>query len=263
MIKGKYGRFTGKNVPNQADKLGKLSWKNVMKFHFGSNVLDQEKFYDEYIIPSEIEKNVCIDLGCNVGFFTLDHCDKFKNMYAIDASYQNFLVTQRKVLYEVVRMNRATNVACFNLAAAKESGEIIKIYKHESNNQSVSPVTVKEMLEVQNENWVEEAEIYHKVFTISLEGLYEFFDTDYIDYLKVDIEGAEYDLLLDKDLSRVGCLALEMHGTLGADKKEQLKKHLEKYFNIYHVTYDHPAPDHSVITYINKSYKTRTKWTHA
>ncbi len=240
-----------------------LQFDNSMTFHFDCRTKDQERFYDEYIIPDEIEKNVCIDMGCNVGFFTLDHCDKFKNVYAIDASYQNFITTTRKVIYEAIRNKRGHNVTCFNFAAAKENGQIIKIYKHERNGESVSPVTVKEMLEVQHEDWNESEETFHKVFTISLEGLYDFFNTDYIDYLKVDIEGAEYDFLLDKDLSRVGCLALEMHGTLGAEKKEQMKKHLKKYFNIYHVTYDNPAPDHSVITYINKSYKWTPEWSPA
>ena len=63
----------------------------VMKFDFECNVTGQEVYYGNYVIPEEIDKKVCIDLGCNVGFFTLENFDKFDSMYAIDASYQNFV----------------------------------------------------------------------------------------------------------------------------------------------------------------------------
>ena len=115
-------------------------------------------------------------------------------------------------------------------------------------------MTVKDMFTSQYANWKESKETYHNVYTISLEAIYEFFGIDYIDYLKMDIEGAEYDFLLEKDLSKIGCLALELHGTFGREKKEEMKQHLEKYFDIYHVEYDEDAPSHSVITYLNKSF---------
>ena len=148
------------------------------------------------------------------------------------------------------------NIACFNLAAAKDSGEIVKIYRHDRNGNSVSPITAKDMfVRSYAGDWDEDKETYHNVHTISLEGLYNFFDTDYIDYLKIDIEGAEYDFLLGKDLSRIGSMGIEIHGTLGQAKKDQLKEHIAQYFDVYSIDYDNPAPEHSVITYINKELK--------
>jgi len=224
-----------------------------MNFNFECNIENQEKYYGNYVIPPEINKNVCIDLGSNVGFFALENYDKFNFLYAIDASYQNFTTTLRKIIYENVKNNKAKNVFCFNLAAAKDGGKIIKIYRHDNNGESVSPMTVEEMFTNQYKNWDETKETYHNVYSISLENLYTFFNIKYIDYLKVDIEGAEYDFLLNKDLSNIGCLALEIHGTLGQQKKDELKKYIEKYFEIYFIEYDDNAPKHSVITYINKN----------
>ena len=225
-----------------------------MNFNFNCNVTNQEKYYGNYVIPDQIERKVCIDLGCNVGFFVMDNFKNFDNLYAIDASYQNFVVTLRKVLHENLKNNTANNVACFNLACSKNNGQIIKIYKHDFNGNSVSPMTVTDMFKKQYPQWQENQETYHNVFTISLEGLYQFFNIEYIDYLKIDIEGAEYDFLLEKDLSKIGCLAIELHGTLGLEMKNKMKKHIEKYFNIYHVEYDE-TPGHSVITYLNKSFE--------
>ena len=143
-------------------------------------------------------------------------------------------------------------VACFNLAAAKNSGEIIKVFKHAWSAESVSCMTNKEMFHAQYKDWTEAREPFHNVFTISLEDLYKLFDVDYIDYLKIDIEGAEYDFLFGKDLSKIGAIGLELHGTFGQEKKNEMKEYLSKYFEIYDVQYDNDAPGHSVITYINK-----------
>lgn len=225
-----------------------------MNFNFKTNTKNQEKYYGTYKVPDEISKNIAIDLGCNMGFFVADNHNKFKKIYAIDASYQNFVETLKRVIALNLRNNTAYNVFCFNLAAAKNNNEVIKIYRHDHNGQSVSPMTVKEMFTAQYSNWDESKENFHNVHTISLEGMYEFFNIDYIDYLKMDIEGAEYEFLLDKDLSRIGCLALEIHGTLGQEMKDRLKAHVEKYFDVYDIDYDLPAPRHSEITYINKSY---------
>jgi len=225
-------------------------------FRFENRTNNQERFYGNYVIPEEIGKKVAIDLGCNVGFFEMDHYKTFDSIYAFDASYENTLVTLRKILAKNLKDDEAKNVFCFNLAAGSKTGEITKVFQHVFNCESVSPMTNKEMFVAQyGDQWDEKFEPYHNVFTISLEGLYDFLNIDYIDYLKIDIEGAEYDFLLEKDLSRIGCLALELHGTLGKEKKDAMKEHLLKYFDIYHVEYDREAPQHSEITYINKSFK--------
>lgn len=83
--------------------------------------------------------------------------------------------------------------------------------------------------------------------------MFDFFGLNYVDFMKIDIEGAEYDFLLDKDLSRIASMGIEIHGTFGKEKKEKLKSHFDKYFEIYDVKYDDEAPGHSVITYINKT----------
>lgn len=234
-------------------------------FNFNSNTKNQEKFYSKYVIPHQISRDVAVDLGSNVGFFVLDNWLSFKSIFAIDASYQNFCETLKKVLAMRIKYSDkhlvgtdgsaavpGDQVACFNLAAAKNSGEIIKVFKHAWSAESVSCMTNKEMFHAQYKDWTEAREPFHNVFTISLEDLYKLFDVDYIDYLKIDIEGAEYDFLFGKDLSKIGAIGLELHGTFGQEKKNEMKEYLSKYFEIYDVQYDNDAPGHSVITYINK-----------
>ena len=119
-----------------------------MKFKFGNNLTGQEVYYGNYLLPEQIENKVAIDVGSNVGLFVMENYNKFDNLYAIEASYENFLTTLRKVLHKNLKFNEAENVSCFNLAAAKNTGEVIKIYAHDSNGNSVSPMTIPDMFSI-------------------------------------------------------------------------------------------------------------------
>ena len=215
-------------------------------FDLGQNtdLKHQSKFYGGYTIPPQIGRDIAIDLGSNIGLFCLENHKNFKDIFAIEASYWNFLNSLSNIFKSGIR-----NVRCFNLAAGKNTGEIIKIYQN--GFDSVSATTSVEMLSALNKDI--DTVPYHSVYSISLEGIFEFFGLNYIDFLKIDIEGAEYDFLLGKDLSNIASMGIEIHGTFGKEKKDQLKSHLNKYFEIYDVKYDDEAPGHSVMTYVNKT----------
>jgi len=217
-----------------------------MFFDLGQNIdIDkQSKFYGSYTIPKKIQRDVAIDLGSNIGLFSIENYKNFKDIFAVEASYWNFITS-----LDNIRQNQISNVKCFNFAAGKNTGEIIKIYQN--GYDSVSATTSVDMIAALNKD--EGSEFYHNVYSMSLEGMFDFFSLNYVDFVKIDIEGAEYDFLLDKDLSRIASMGIEIHGTFGKQKKDQLKNYLSKYFEIYDVKYDDEAPGHSVITYLNKT----------
>jgi hypothetical protein len=45
--------------------------------------------------------------------------------------------------------------------------------------------------------------------------------------LKIDCEGAEYDFLIDADLSKIKYIVMELHNFLGGVKQKQLMTHIE------------------------------------
>ena len=102
-----------------------------MFFDLGQNVdIDkQAKFYDGYTIPSQINRNVAIDLGSNIGLFSIENHKNFGDIFAIEASYWNFITS-----LDNIRNNQISNVKCFNLAAGKKTGEIIKVYQNGHNS---------------------------------------------------------------------------------------------------------------------------------
>ena len=67
-----------------------------------------------------------------------------------------------------------------------------------------------------NKDWSEES--YQKVTTISLEDMINQLGVDEIDYCKSDCETGEYYIFMNKDLSSIKYLGLELHSQMG-DKK--------------------------------------------
>ena len=78
-------------------------------------------------------------------------------------------------------------------------------------------------------------ENYELVTTVSLEKIFELCETDFIDYLKIDCEGSEYDILLGKDLSNVGIIVGEIHKHPSKDfdiARQELLDHLSDGFKV-------------------------------
>lgn len=97
------------------------------------------------------------------------------------------------------------------------------------------------------------------VNTISYTDLMNKLGNPPIRLLKCDIEGSEYQLFINSDLSNIDYLIFELHYTfLGKEKVEDLINHLLKYFNLYFnkdrsfiETNSWPPP--SIIYLINKN----------
>ena len=63
----------------------------------------------------------------------------------------------------------------------------------------------------------------------------------YIYYTKLDCETSEYNLLIDKDLSKIKYLGIELHWQIGKENFDRLITHILKYFNNKtDITLDYP-----------------------
>lgn len=56
----------------------------------------------------------------------------------------------------------------------------------------------------------------------------------YIDYMKIDCETSEYNLLIDKDLRNIRYMGIELHWQIGKENFDKLVSHILKYFNNVH-----------------------------
>ena len=187
---------------------------------------------------SDLRLKTCVDVGANIGAFSCLASENFKKVYAFEPIKQNY-----DYLKQVLDRSCVSNVETYNLAAHSTNNEKIKIF-HGPDETSGGATVLSDGGE------------YEECETISLEGIYELVGEDTIDYMKVDIEGAEYSFLLGKDLSRVNLLSMELHGE--KEKIEEMLRFLEEEFYLLWLdgSEQHMHKDINVITGINKKMLT-------
>ena len=179
-----------------------------MKFRFklDGNPFDKngEIKLGEYHIPSFLNTNspVCVECGVGIGGFIKKNANNFAQIYSFEACYSNF-VSALKLIEE----NNIENAAIFNFAVCDVTGNLVKI-KAKSIYGCSTVFYDKEDVD------------YHNVFSISLEDIFNFIEEPRIHYLKVDIEGAEYGFLMNKNLEKIDVIAIEIHKNLLKEHKK-------------------------------------------
>ena len=174
-------------------------------------------------IDDRMNMNVCVDIGCNIGAFSYLASPHFKKVISFEPGYLTSVIARTKINQK----EKMKNVFIHNLAVGKNTGDILKLCcdvhdgKKNSGNSSVV-----------HESSIDE---YELTTTVSLEKVFELCESDFIDYLKIDCEGSEYDILLNKDLSSIGIIVGEIHEHPIKDfeeAKKELLDHISDNFNV-------------------------------
>lgn len=151
----------------------------------------------------DIEKDeLVLDIGANVGGFWNAWKWRFDNWHLVEPSVYNC---------EQIRANGYTGSYSRN-AVGKTSGEVVKLQKYwgDGDNDTLSGNFGTQQF-VNGENghgWQGE---YEEVITLSLEDVVK--DRE-VGLMKIDCEGAEFDFLYKKDLSKIKYIVGEFHNFL-------------------------------------------------
>jgi len=162
------------------------------------------------------EVSVVVDIGAHIGTFSIFAATRFKEakVYAFEPEPSNF-----KLLKENIQINKLEErITPFNLAVGGGTGKQIELHYHPTSLASSS--TVYSMR-------TEETASAVKVNSISLKDIFQENKLSHCDLLKMDCEGAEYEILFStpqRVLNKIKSISLEAHG--GGDIPE-LKSHLE------------------------------------
>ena len=166
-----------------------------------------------------------LDLGAHYGFFSLwanQNLDANSKIYAVEPSTNNF-----KLLKNHLHRNNAGNVICLNEAVSScETIQYLQAENHSANYHLIS----------------EKLDMSESVNCLSLSSLVQKNDISKIEFLKMDVEGSEYEIILNTPKATfdiIETISLEFHDR----RKEQLtietlKIHLESYgFKAKDITY--------------------------
>lgn len=173
-----------------------------------------DKVYESYF--KERKGLTLVDIGANVGLFSLyasPHCDR---IYSVEPSSEHF-----EVLTQMLAFNKLPcEVTALNCAISNQDG-MAQLF----HNQNTTMFSLKEAVN----GLPDEVET---VETMRLDTLVEAHEIGHIDVLKIDCEGSEVEILcgdgFEKIARRVDLIIGEYHTWAGVNPM-QLKNALEDY----------------------------------
>jgi len=190
----------------------------------------RNSIYDEIFNKKEYEYNnilveeddIVADLGANIGIFSLyAESKKAKKIYAFEPIKDYALLFEKN-------LKNYSNVLLFKSAISYRTGEGEILYNFQDN-------TI--LKDVYNKfNWKEE-EINQRV-KINLISINDFMiNIEKIDFLKIDIEGSEYDILesiTPENLNKIRKIACEYHWNYDNRLEFSINKLKENDFIVFH-----------------------------
>jgi FkbM family methyltransferase len=157
--------------------------------------------------------DVVVDIGANIGVFSLyaARIGGASRVYSFEPFPSNY-----KILSNNVEQNKLRNVTCVNQAVAGSRGlRTLRLSSADSGSHSLVSGSSEHTIEVE---------------CCTLEDVFQRYSLTKIDYLKMDCEGAEYEILENaiSRLQQIGRISMETHTTIGR-KPEDLEKLLQSH----------------------------------
>lgn len=196
-----------------------------------------------YPVPDFIGRRMAIDIGANVGGFPLAYHSRFDHIICVEPCSDTF----KELVNNTAHLK---NVHCLNLAVGYVTGDTVTLRRHREHPDKSSCFSTQ-----QHDEW---GEAVGMCPVIDLHHLLEIAGCDVgwptssrISYLKVDCEGAEFDILNSRLHRCIDAIAVELHAQW-PDKCAALKERLEQFYDEWQVTITEP---HENIVYVHKGKK--------
>ncbi|MDZ8050290.1 MAG: FkbM family methyltransferase [Aulosira sp. ZfuVER01] len=220
----------------------KIAFPNDFEFYYISSKEETEYIYSEIFTEQQYLQNGIVinegdyifDVGANIGLFSL-FVNRIQNkvkIYAFEPIEQTFLT-----LEENTRLHNLDNIQLFNYGISSEDNpeKIFIFYPNMAGNSTTKPGDiiadaddVKEEIDSEHIEdlftsfFEEEQQVKCQVRTLS--SVMNELGINSIDLLKIDVEGAEYEVLqgiADKDWPKIKQIVGEVHNKKGRVEKIQ------------------------------------------
>ena len=209
LIKSKSLRFMN-GLKDKNHHMNTLIW-NDKKVYYRSSTSDmtliyeillQSKYKSEYFFPQEIDPKIIFDIGGNIGITAIYMAKLFPDaiIYAFEPLKENFEILEKNIQFY-------QNIKAYNFGLGSKNGNF-KVYLSDDSenfggisfypNQVGNKVEPYRLCEVENINDI--------IKNLNIES---------IDLIKIDTEGAEYDILTSLEeniLRKTSWLVGELHG---------------------------------------------------
>ena len=201
-------KFLGSNLSMRIDDSDIRVFKQIF--------VDNE--YDSLNLPKVVD--TIVDLGANIGLSALFFMKKYPDarIIAVEPDAVNFEIMKRNL------EDYSSHVTLLNAAIWPSDGEV-SLVEHDESNEGLGAWGYR------TETLTEGAE--GSVSAISIPTLMKQSSINYIDILKVDIEGAEYELFekgYESWLDKVGLIIIETHDRFKPNSEAMVRNALKGRF---------------------------------
>lgn len=196
-----------------------------MKINNPSEWLKFIRSESRYFIPHECRGGIAIDCGSNVGSFEVNNQNRFDLYVCFDVLTDN--IEHLKNNLEPLNIKYSVE----KRACSKQQNIKIPVYAYEMNGSIDYFGNSGNVATSLGDGWKKENKL-DEVESITIEEIKSKYQK--IKILKIDIEGAEYEFLLDKDLSFIEYIVGEFH--FGKEKQMELVSYIMKSHNL--ISYD-------------------------
>lgn len=160
-----------------------IKTKNGIFYYVQENIDSVWGIGKDYDIDQISKENIVVDLGSCIGAFTLPVALRAKKVYAIEPLLAEELIHN-------IKLNKFTNVEVFKVGIGKKECQEILAFGRRSEEVSIMPF----------------AKLRKKIGNI--------------DYIKIDIEGWEWEGIQPRDLEGIKRIAFEPHIRLRYKKRD-------------------------------------------
>ncbi len=172
-----------------------------------------------YFVPKDARGGLCVDIGSNVGSFLKQVHNVFREIHYYEPIKQCFDLCQDfSKNYPHIHGH---NVAVYN----KKSRCNVLMHKNKLAGSSAISCLDEDILLLEH---ADKNNVINSVDTISLEEIYTHVNNQDIDYCKCDCEISEYYILMNKDLSKIKYLFMELHWQMGEERFQELVNYISK-----------------------------------
>jgi FkbM family methyltransferase len=218
-LRSKSYRFV-KELKDKSHKISNIYWNGKKIYYRTSSsdmtliyeILLKSKYKSEYFFPMVLKPKVIFDIGGNIGVTSVYLAKKFPNslIYTFEPVQENFKILQKNI-------EEYPNIEAFNFGLGSQNGNF-KVYLS-SDYENFGGTSFFPDEDNNNESYLncEVKNINDIIEKLSIES---------IDIIKIDTEGAEYDILssIQKSiLERASWITGELHG----NKDFELLNYLE------------------------------------
>jgi FkbM family methyltransferase len=209
LLKSKSFSFV-RDLKDKEHRINNITWNKRKVFYRSSSsdmiliyeILLQSKYKSEYFFPKEVNPKVIFDIGGNVGITAIYLSRIFPNskIYTFEPILDNFKILKKNI-------QEYKNIEAFNIGLGSKNGEFKVYLSNDSENFggiSFYPDPVGNNLES-----------YISCEVNNINDVIKKIGIDSIDLIKIDTEGAEYDILMGLDdniLRNTSWISGELHG---------------------------------------------------